>query len=360
MPSRASLKTQVSRWENGHVVPHPPYPSLLAEIYSVDEDQLGLPEPNGAAPRLQSGLSLPSLAAGRVTPDFIACLSDMLNGYTRADNLIGPGHLLDVVGRHLDHLEHLLLDVPADVRSGLLQLCSRFAEFAGWLCQDAGDLPLARSWTDRALDFAEENGRPPDLALILMRKSNVETDAREFGRALSLAIAAKRNVAELPLRLQSLILRQQAIAHACAQEEVQSVRSAEQALDVAVQAAEEEPVPDQYRYCTPSYILMESGAAALQLSQPKRAARVLEQAIGTWPSGFERDRGLCLARLAVAELDAGEVERACAAGGDAISVVETVESARANAVLRRLNKRLASYHRVKVVSEIRGELNKLA
>ena len=35
----------------------------------------------------------------------------------------------------------------------ILALCSRFAEFAGWLCQDAGDVLEAERLTDRALPY---------------------------------------------------------------------------------------------------------------------------------------------------------------------------------------------------------------
>ena len=41
-PTRASLKTQVSRWENGHIEPDSLYASLLAEIYDSTPSDLGL------------------------------------------------------------------------------------------------------------------------------------------------------------------------------------------------------------------------------------------------------------------------------------------------------------------------------
>ena len=39
--SRASLKTLISRWENGHATPDPPYRSLLQVVFSTDSSALG-------------------------------------------------------------------------------------------------------------------------------------------------------------------------------------------------------------------------------------------------------------------------------------------------------------------------------
>ena len=41
MPSRTSLKTQLSRWENG-TIPDEPYRTLLAELYERELGELGI------------------------------------------------------------------------------------------------------------------------------------------------------------------------------------------------------------------------------------------------------------------------------------------------------------------------------
>ncbi|WP_224389807.1 hypothetical protein [Pseudonocardia sp. ICBG1293] len=56
----ASLKTQLSRWENGHAVPDPTHRALLAELYGSTPAALGLdgtaPEPTDGAARLHAAL----------------------------------------------------------------------------------------------------------------------------------------------------------------------------------------------------------------------------------------------------------------------------------------------------------------
>src|SRR4051812_25426517 len=71
LPSRNSMKTEVSRWENGHVTPTEPYVALLAEVYELNPLELGLPvtvsewftgAPSGSAIRTPSSLSHESVA----------------------------------------------------------------------------------------------------------------------------------------------------------------------------------------------------------------------------------------------------------------------------------------------------------
>src|SRR4051812_4773304 len=69
VPSRTSLKTEVSRWEKGHVTPTEPSVGLLAEIYERSPAELGLSMPGslsgalgGSVVRSPSRLSAESVA----------------------------------------------------------------------------------------------------------------------------------------------------------------------------------------------------------------------------------------------------------------------------------------------------------
>jgi hypothetical protein len=353
MPSQASLKTAISRWENGHQVPREPYSDLLAEIYETTPAALGLTRTPGLP---SQRYALPWQSMSRLTPETVTFMDALLESYARADNAIGPGHLLQVACLHVVHLEPLIIDAKGELRRAGLRLCSHFAEFAGWLCQDAGDLVAAEHWTDRALDFVEEHGDTADRAYVLMRKSGIAADGKEHGRAVSLAVAACRGLEALPPRLRALNLRQRAISHALVGDELQSERAVEHALE-AVESAE--AGADQLAYCTPSYVALESGVSAFHLGRHDLSAERLTRAAATWPAGFTRDQGLCLARLAVVEAVRGNIEAACAVGQDAVAVTRVADSARTRGVLVSLNRRLAPYDRVALISEFRNELTKL-
>lgn len=346
LPSRASLKTQVSRWENCHVSPDDLYASLLAEIYETTplDLELGLRGRTPAAPR-----PLGATPTGPGSGEWLRCMEAVLAEYARTDNEVGPGSLIRGVTQHLAQLEQMALAARGPIREEAFRLCSRFAEFAGWLCQDAGDLLEAERWTDRALDYAEHGGDEHSRAYILMRKSTIAVERRECARAVALAAAASRAPEGKPSHLQALLFRQLAISHALASEASESERAADKALAAASDGGER--VNPAHAYCTLPYVLMETGIAAVRRGDVHLGAERLSAASDAWPQGFTRDQGLCLARLAVAEAARGDIDGACDAGRRAVDVASVAASARTGSVLRSLDRRLEPHRRLTVVSE---------
>ena len=345
-PARASLKTQVSRWENGHVEPDDLYASMLAEVYGTTSGDLGL--------RAQRALWVPgALALGQPSAELVAALRGVLDEYTRTDNAVGPGHLIGLAVQHVRELERAALEAQDGLRCEVLALCSRFAEFAGWLSQDAGDLLEAERWTDRSLDFIEGADDPSARAYLLMRKSAIAAERGDPVRAVHLAEAAPGNdPGRLTRQMQALIARQRAIAEASSGNALESDRAAEAAVELI--ASDGAGAPDELAYCTPAYVLMETGAAAARLRSYDVAAGRLSASVSSWPDGFRRDRGLATARLALVEAARGNVDAACDLGRRAVDLATLASSARTQAVLKSLDKRLAPHRRSTVVSEFRS------
>jgi transcriptional regulator with XRE-family HTH domain len=346
MPERSSLKTQISRWENGHVTPHEPYITLLAEIYQALPADLGLDE---STPETRLA-ELPALSA-----ETVEVMNELLAGYVRADNAAGPSHLRAAVAAHLEGLEAQVVTAHGQLRRRVLEVCSNYAEFAGWLSQDAGDTQAALTFTARALDFLEEGGPPSARAYVLMRKSSIALDEHDYGRAMTLAEAACAESRAGTARLLALAFRQKAVACAAAGEERASCASVDEALSLDLQSD-----GGVHGYCTPAYVSMEAGVAAWHLRQYDVVVARLAAALESWPAGFERDRALCLARLALTEAVRGNLELSCSVGAEAVTLVAATGSARARALLRTLHGRLAPYDRTTLVSEFRGELKRLA
>lgn len=108
--SRASLKTAVSRWENGHVNPDPVYSALLAEIYETSPSDLEL-EPGPSVLWVP-----PTVADARVSFEYLDAMAQLLDGYARADNVAGSGHLLGVITQHIGQLERAALEARNGLR----------------------------------------------------------------------------------------------------------------------------------------------------------------------------------------------------------------------------------------------------
>jgi hypothetical protein len=105
-------------------------------------------------------------------------------------------------------------------------------------------------------------------------------------------------------------------------------------------------------YCSVSYIDMEAANCALQLQRPEDAVKTLEASLTRWPAEQQRDRGLCLARLATAYAQLEDVEGAYNAASQAAAIAQTTGSARILAELGRLQPLLARWRKLVEIAEL--------
>jgi hypothetical protein len=154
-----------------------------------------------------------------------------------------------------------------------------------------------------------------------------------------------------------LVFRQEARGHALSGDPAACAR--------ALAAAQEQAIaPEDHRedegaltgYCTPSYIDGEAADCWMLLEQSRQAVAILEHGLSAWPAPYQRDRGLNLARLAVARAASREPEQACAVAQEAAAIITNTWSARAVAELRRLPALLAPWPDLAPVAELRETL----
>ncbi|MGN9913597.1 hypothetical protein ACTMTJ_39300 [Phytohabitans sp. LJ34] len=345
----ASLKTMVSRWENHGGQVDAVYRRLFCTIYGRDEEELGFAdEHRGGSPQVAPTLD-------GETVDYFRSVFDQ---HVRADNLMGPHHLVDVVRAQATLLDDVLPRAKNEVRADLLLLACRYNELTGWLYQDAGDAANAMLYSDRAMDYVMAINDPTETAYLLMRKSNIACDLGSPDRALGLASAGLREAGRIAPRIRAAILGQQARAFALRGEADACARSLDAAMrEVTRPDAEADSVA---KYCTPEYMQMQSATCWAALNVPDRAIPVFEQALTTWPTFQRRDQGICLTRLASAHAARGDKESACRIGAHAVRTVRTATSARALRDLRELRERLVPWRRDEEVSSLSHEIKKLA
>ncbi|WP_019874027.1 helix-turn-helix domain-containing protein [Sporichthya polymorpha] len=340
LPADDTMRTAISRWENGHRVPEEFYRQLFRAAFGLTDFDLGF------APMALPSLGPPVEEWPSVQPDALAQFETILAGYTALDHLAGHRPLLVAVTDQAGFLEARARWASGVQREGLLRLVGRYAEFAGWLHQEAGDHDAAMAWTDRALDAAHEIDDLRAMAYVLHRKSNIATQAGRPGRGIGLAEAALRRPAELPGTLRAVALRQRANALALLGERQDCERALGQALEAA-SGSVGEGLGDPAGYCTPAYVQSEAGGCWIVLRAPARAIAQLESALTQWPADQERDRGLCLSRLALAHAVGGDLDTGVAVGLDATNVVRQAPSARSIDQLRQVRALLAGSRTVR-------------
>jgi tetratricopeptide (TPR) repeat protein len=332
-PSDESLKTQITRWENGRARPDESYRRLFRAVYGLSDRELGFP----------SGSDVPVRRQAQASDDAMHYFANLLAEHLRADNHMGHRFVVDPVRQQARQLADLARGARGPVRTPVLTMAFRYSEFLGWLCQDAGQYEEAMAVTDRARDMVIELGDPLWISYLMMRKSNIATDAGDPAGAAEMIDQAAKVAHYLPPRLHATILRQKANAYAGLGE----LRTCAAAIDKALEVvgAEDPEGAELASYCTEPYVAMEAGACWMQLGQPAKALSTYQLASREWPDALRRDHGLSLARLASAQAEVGAIDEACTTGSRAIAVANQTGSVRTLLELRRLRDALRPWER---------------
>lgn len=301
--------------------------------FELPDSTVESPRHSGGVIALPDGPVIPaaSLRMGSALAD---SLLSTLNHYSAMDNLAGPQSLIGIVPQQLRYIDGLISNAHGKDRARLLYVAARFAEFAGWIYQDAGSLPSAMQMSSVAFDYADEIGDENLSSYILMRRSNIASDAARPELALKLAAASLKNIAHLSPRQSAVSLRQQAHSYARLGDEKACANALSTAFKYAERgvAAEE----DIARYCTPEYLQMEAAHCWVELGKPGEAISTLQRGLAGWLPEYRRDLGLCLAMLAVAHAGNGQAEKAVMVGDHGVQIARETGSYRTETQLARI------------------------
>ncbi|MEU6767111.1 helix-turn-helix transcriptional regulator [Streptomyces sp. NPDC046853] len=350
LPSLTSLRTQVSMFENGRRQPGPEYQILFCEVYQLTRAELGL-SVETAPSQLETLPTLPSprTPAPKASPEVLQYLQSVFFQHTEAEPLVGPRFLVPAVQAQVPLIEELCKETSGALRDDAVRVGARYAEFLGWLHQDTGDSQAAMLWTNRALDYASELEDPALSSYVFQRRSNIAAEAGQAGYAIGLAKAALKHERDLPSQVRAVALRARANSFALIGDADECARALDEARALADQGPNEASLAP---YCSVSYIEMEAANCALQLRRPERAVRTLEASLTHWPAEQQRDRGLCLARLATAYAQLEDIEGAYNAASEAAAIAQATGSARILAELGRTQDLLAPWRKLVEIAEL--------
>ncbi|WP_326597707.1 helix-turn-helix domain-containing protein [Streptomyces sp. NBC_01803] len=286
-----------------------------------------------------------------VNPAVVDHLRRLRATLVQSDSLYGPRSVIGTVQDHLKVLAQQLLPATTGrLRRALLQTSAEWAEFAGWLHEDLGQPERSLWWSDRAMEWAQEADDPARQSFILMRKAQQSANLSQPQRTLGLAAAALRVRGDVAQRVRASAHLQLAHGHAWGGDQTETAR----ALDAAREMVDdgETPTDGLGGYCVPAYVEIQRASCLLRLGKPAEAVTVYERALGTWPSQYERERGLHLARFANAHAANRDPDEACAVGGQALEIIRETASRRTKAELQRVVTGLAPWRRMSAVRDL--------
>ncbi len=253
--------------------------------------------------------------------------------------LAGPFSVLPMAEQQMVFIDQLLDGSRGISHDRLLDVSARYAEFIGWLYQDSGNLQAAMSWSNTALDKAEESGDTRFLSYLRMRKSNIASDMGKPGLAVEFANSALTNPTSLTPQLRAVALRQQAHGHAMTGDPDNCARALEQAYALAAEPGEDDAV-DMAGYCTTGFIAMEAAHCWVELGKPAAALETLQRGLADWNSDSRRDLGVGLARLATAHAVLRQPDEALEVADHALAIVSDTRSSRTTRQLHRVTNKL--------------------
>ncbi|MEU5878593.1 helix-turn-helix domain-containing protein [Spirillospora sp. NPDC047279] len=306
------------------------------------------------------GLSLPApapapAAARSATAQQEAALQvfrSMFDQFRQLGQTASPSAVLPGLIAQTHALRGMAASAAPGVRSEMLLLASRYAEYTGWMAQESGDDRAALWWTAQAVDMASAGGDPELEVYALVRRALVAFYREDFVQTVALAGQAQAGRHISP-RIRGLAAQREAQGHALAGDYDECRRALDRAttlLDGAASpggpAAGSEP-----RHAAPlgsknisDPVAIATGWCYHDLGRSAEAAEILERETARIPRGARRSRARYEARLALAYANAGEVDRACEVAGRVVDETGAVDSATIRLDLARLARTLTRWH----------------
>ncbi|MFD9359604.1 sporulation protein [Streptomyces sp. NPDC060031] len=248
----------------------------------------------------------------------------------------------------------LLGSYTDEVGRALFGATAELTRLAGWMAFDTGQQEAAQRYYIQALRLARAAADVP-LGGYVLASMSLQATYRDFpDEGVDLAQAAiERNRGLATARTMSFFRLVEARAHAKAGDPAAAgaaLRAAEGWLE---RAREGDPDPTWLGFYSYDRFAADAAECYRDLKLPRQVRRFTEQALSRPTEEYVRSHGLRLVVSAVAELESGNLDAACAAGTRAVEVAGRITSARTTEYVRDLLHRLEPYGDEPRVAELR-------
>ncbi len=292
----------------------------------------------------------------------VQIIREMTQTFRRLDNRFGGGHARSTLTSYLasDVLPLLRAGRYRDaVRRDLFTAVAELTQLAGWMAYDVGDPDSGRRYLQQAMRHCQDIGDDALTGEMLAGMSHQAAFLRSPVLATDLARAAKdkaKAVGVPVLISESAVMEAHGLALANdANGCLAALRESEQAFA----AAEARDAPEWLAYFDGAYLAAKFGHCLRDLGRPIEAERFARRSLDMI-EGYDRGRLFNLVLLASVLADQHKIEEACETSLAALRIASHVRSARSDAYLTDLSRRLAPFRGEPVVQLLDEQMRQLA
>ncbi|MER5466481.1 MULTISPECIES: MFS transporter [unclassified Streptomyces] len=248
----------------------------------------------------------------------------------------------------------LLGSYSDEVGRALFGAAAELTRLAGWMAFDTGQQEAAQRYYIQALRLARAAADVP-LGGYVLASMSLQATYRGFAdEGVDLAQAAlERNRGLATARTMSFFRLVEARAHAKASDAVAAGGALKAAEGWLERSRAGDADPTWLGFYSYDRFAADAAECYRDLKAPRQVRRFTEQALSRPTEEFVRSHGLRLVVSAVAELESGNLDAACAAGTRAVEVAGRISSARTTEYVRDLLHRLEPYGDEPRVVELR-------
>jgi tetratricopeptide (TPR) repeat protein len=236
----------------------------------------------------------------------------------------------------------------AGITSEAAMLAGRMSFF------DLGCPSEAEPYYQTALAAAEGAGDRALQAVVLGNQSFIPRNNGDFDGALHLVAQAKALASDQPT-IRSWATALEAMTYLWARQPARSLAAMEHAMALLEEVRPDDR-PAWFDYYDSSRLAGFHGLLRIRLGDPEAAQRILDQAIAELPAEAAKQRACYLADQATVQASAGEVERACQLGAEALQILGEVEYATGVQRVRDLRATLRPHRQHPAVADLTEQL----
>jgi hypothetical protein len=298
----------------------------------------------GAASLLGLSLNPQVTSVAAEQEETIAVFRTLFEQVRRLGQTTSPTAVLPTVIAQTHTLRGMASTAASPARGELLRLAARYAEYAGWMTQEAGDDRGALWWTRTAVEMGAAAGDTEMATYALIRQALVTLYRDDAAGTVDLARQAQADH-RVSRHVRGLAALREAQGHALACDYDQCMRALDHATELLGHTHHEAPEGPvgSTSIAGADLSTLVTGWCLHDLGRPQQAAEILDQQLAVMPATARRAYARFGARQALACVAAGDVEHAGALTERVLDAVTQVDSATIRHDLVRLAHSLARW-----------------